>query len=352
MQHDINAFLACDIRASYVVRRSGALEQDLRDDALKFYAEKWTGKFMYEDAYNFLKGKKKWFYDTAQAARKARKEGPLKKTRGGLGNRKETRLRENDSGTEDSGERVPGQKKSRRLLKETAVNDVAMVANHAAIAAEQALYTDRARLHQQSVQIEMGRIATDNLHAEVELLKDDRKIMGMDMSGMSANRVAYFENELVAIAKRQIIRAQRLEAEEGAARIAAIVEKAAAIEAVAAALVEAARPVAAVLTHPVAATAYTDAVDAADRANAARLVREAVGESSAPPDKATDPLVELSDGDEGDDEEEAEHQIAMMKWAEEIDAFASTRGEDEFPDDVDLGFEDTDSTAKTSQDSM
>ena len=102
----------------------------------------------------------------------------MKKTRGGPGNRKETRLRENDSGTEDSGERVPGQKKSRRLLKETAINDAAMVANHGAIAPEQALYTNRARLHQQSVQIEMGRIATDNLHAEVELLKDDRKIMG------------------------------------------------------------------------------------------------------------------------------------------------------------------------------
>ena len=62
-------------------------------------------------------------------------------------------------------------------------------------------------------------------------------------------------NELVAIAKRQIIRAQRLEAEEEAARIAAEVEKAAANEAVAPAFVEAARLVASVLTHRVAATA-------------------------------------------------------------------------------------------------
>ena len=58
MQHDINAFLACDIRASYVVRRSSASRKDLRDDAKKFYVEKWRSKFMYEDAYNFLKGKK------------------------------------------------------------------------------------------------------------------------------------------------------------------------------------------------------------------------------------------------------------------------------------------------------
>ena len=42
----------------------------------------------------------------------------------------------------------------------------------------------------------------------------------------------------------------------------------------------------------------------------------------------------------------------MRKWAEEIDAFAGTMGEDEFPDDVDLGFEDTNSTAETPQDSM
>ena len=71
MQHDINAFLACDIRASYVVRRSGASEKDLRDDALKFYAEKWQSKFIYELAYDFLKGKKKMAiqYDTE------RKEG-------------------------------------------------------------------------------------------------------------------------------------------------------------------------------------------------------------------------------------------------------------------------------------
>ena len=74
MQHDINAFLACDIRASYVVRRSGASEKDLRDDALKFYAEKWRSKFIYELAYDFLKGEKKWLYDTAQSARKGEKE--------------------------------------------------------------------------------------------------------------------------------------------------------------------------------------------------------------------------------------------------------------------------------------
>ena len=121
-----------------------------------------------------------------------------------------------DSGTEDSGEKVPGPKKARRLLKETAANDAAMVANHAAIAAEQAVYTERARLHQVSVDTELGRIAADKHKAEAELLKDDCRIMGLDLSGMSANRVLYFENELVAIAKRQIALAQRFEADKEA----------------------------------------------------------------------------------------------------------------------------------------
>ena len=65
---------------------------------------------------------------------------PVKKTRGGPGNRKEPRMRENDSGTEDSGEKVPGQKKARRLLKETGINEGAISANHAAVAVEQTKY--------------------------------------------------------------------------------------------------------------------------------------------------------------------------------------------------------------------
>ena len=299
----------------------------------------------------------------------------MKISRGGPGNRKEPRMRMDDSGTEDSGEKVPGQKKARRLLKETAANDAAMVANHAAIAAEQAVYTERARLHQVSVDTELGRIAADNHRAEVELLKDDRRIMELDLSGMSATRVAYFENELVAIAKRQIDRAQRLEQDEEAARIAAEVAKAAAIEAVFAAFVEAARlaraaaaaAAAAVSADSVAATAAANVVDAADRANAARLVRAAAGshyeqgESSTPHVESTDPPIELSDGDEGDDEEEeTEDQTTLNIWADEVEAFAATRGEDEFPDDLDLGLDlyedlgtnDNDSSPETSEDSM
>ena len=47
----------------------------------------------------------------------------MKKTRGGPGSREEPRLREDDSGTEVGGEKVPGQNKARRVVKETFGND-------------------------------------------------------------------------------------------------------------------------------------------------------------------------------------------------------------------------------------
>ena len=73
---------------------------------------------MYEDAHNFLKGKKKWLYDTAQSARKGAKETPAKKARGGPGNRKKPRMRMADSGTKDSWEKIPGRSRaSLRPLK-------------------------------------------------------------------------------------------------------------------------------------------------------------------------------------------------------------------------------------------
>ena len=58
MLHDINAFLACDIRASYIVRKSRACELDFKVDAKRFYVERWRKEFCYEGASNFLKGQK------------------------------------------------------------------------------------------------------------------------------------------------------------------------------------------------------------------------------------------------------------------------------------------------------
>ena len=69
----------------------------------------------------------------------------------------------------------------------------------------------------------------------------------------------------------------------------------------------------------------------------------------------------MSDGDKGgDEEEETEDQTALNIWAHEVEAFAATRGEDEFPDDLDLGLDldedfgthDNDSTPESFEDSM
>ena len=69
MLHDLNAFLACDIRASYIQRRSGASEEDFRIDAKLFYVEKWKKDFTFESTYDYLKSKKKWLRDQTQSAR-------------------------------------------------------------------------------------------------------------------------------------------------------------------------------------------------------------------------------------------------------------------------------------------
>lgn len=345
MLHDINMFLAADIKASFVIRRSGASEEDNRVDARKFYVEKWGKEFAFEDAYNVLKAKKKWLVDTVQTLRRENAEenvAPVKKSRGGLGSRKVKKLRMNDTGTEDSGEKVMGQKRARQLLKEQPEIDAATAANHAAIAAEQAKYTDRARLHHLAVESEMERSQADKLMAEVDLLKEDNRIMGLDLNGMPEFRVKYFENEMLAACKRQTLRDARAVTELEDARKAAEVARVATEDAVAAAAVAAASSAAAALTTQSVAAA--DAADAADRANAANLVRNSSDrvplqdESLAPRvDSAEEPL-SLSDGDEGDDETEPQNDV--LRFACEVEAFAATRGEDVGEVDIDIGLPD------------
>ena len=55
MNTEINYFLACDIRASHTVRRSGARLGDFRKDARKFYVEKYKSVFAFEGPYDYLK---------------------------------------------------------------------------------------------------------------------------------------------------------------------------------------------------------------------------------------------------------------------------------------------------------
>ena len=55
MNTEINYFLACDIKATYTVRRSGATEAEFRTDARKFFFEKHTRKFLFEGPHDYLK---------------------------------------------------------------------------------------------------------------------------------------------------------------------------------------------------------------------------------------------------------------------------------------------------------
>ena len=94
---------------------------DFRTDAKRFYVEKWRKDLTYETTYDYLKSKKKLLRDQAQSARgipAKQNEEAGKKRKRGSGYRKKDSIRAEVSGTEDSGEKVPGQKLARRLLKE------------------------------------------------------------------------------------------------------------------------------------------------------------------------------------------------------------------------------------------
>lgn len=357
MLHDINQFLSCDIRATYVERRSGFDEEDMRNDARKFYVEKWGKTFTYEGAYNFLKGKKKWLHDTVQTARRddqELKEGNGKRKRGGMGSRKVPSLRAaEDSGTEDSGEKVLGQKGARLVQKQIAANDALEAANNARIDAKVAEYKDTAALHRQSNDTEIFRIKSENIRSERLEAAEDNRVMVMDLTGLPAWKVEYFEarnrlaaERLLAKMAKDVTDLEDLRAAEEVARVAAAQGAAAAVLAAATAAADALAAAAAGATRAVAASSSpqsvtaTDAADAADRANAARLVRAGVARNSAADMSSgtlaqpSAPRVELCEDEEGDDETLVDDDL--LRFADMVEAFAATRRDDEEEVDTDV----------------
>lgn len=336
VQHDCSMFLSEDIRASHIIAASGETEEDFRNKARKFYAEKHGIPFAFEQAYNFLKGKQKFYIDIAQLARNEHalgKDGnPLAvKRRGGPGSRHEKRKRPADSGTEDEGEKVPGQKLARRLQKEAVAAAAATAENLAAIDAERHKYQERAQLQHRHLDTEKGRQETERVTAEVAMLQHDKEIMMLDLSDMPDFRRAYFENEMMEACERQAARKAKKVADVENARIATE-------DAIAAAIEEAERAAAYAASAEGIAAAL--AADEAERARAQAMARAATGpsiiedHSSAPFGDSTDPLNHLSEGEESEEGEEEEEESELIKWAKVVEAFAAQRGDDTVPGDI------------------
>ena len=341
MLHDLNAFLACDIRASYIIRRSGATVENFRTDAKRFYVEKWRRDFTYETTYDYLKSKKKWLRDQAQSARgiaAEQKEEAGRKRKRGSGYRKKDNIRAEDSGTEDSGEKVPGQKLARRLLKEQTDLLASNVVNDAKIAAEQATFTQQARLHQESIETEQSRITIEMKREEGEREREDNRIMLLDLTGLPDFRIAYFEKQMKAAVDRQTVRDARKVTELVAAQVAAEKARVAAAEALVAANVAADRAAESRLATE--AVVSDDVADAADRANAARLVREDLGPHTVV-DEAAVP-VEVSSDDEDDDDATATSQEELLKFANEVDVMAAAVEDEQEEDFAYLGLPEMD----------
>ena len=322
MNTEINYFLACDIRASFTVRRSGATLVDFRKDARKFYVEKYRGAFAFEGPYDYLKSKKKWLVDTAQHMRKTQQAGLVAgsgaKPKGGPGNRKKPRLRSEDNGTEDSGEKVPGQKKARRLVKEKIELEAANEVNMSAIAAEVAKFTEKARLHQVSTDTERSKLALEILRHEADVLKEDNRVMGLVLTGMSEDEIEYFTLQKKDAIERQAARRAMKVVQLEEARIAAA-------DAVIAAGVAAEMAPSTVRASPVS-VASSDAHDATDRSRARRMVAEAAGLDKVT-EEIPEEMVEVSSDDE-DGDDVVTSQAEMTQFADDVDVWADACEED------------------------
>ena len=322
MNHDINMFLGDYIRASYVIKKSGANEKDCMDDAHIFYAKKHKEEFVYQLPFEYLSGKSKWLLYRAQTLRNEGKLAgpPVKKTApGGPGCRKEKRMRVADTDEEDEGDRVPGQKLARRLAKEGVVNDAAAVKNFEAIAEEQAKCTERSKLHHKSLDLEIRRAAADMLAAQVAQQKEDNMVMRMDLSDMPPTKRAYFEAQIEEICQRQMDRRDKRVADARNARVAAegVVREA-----------QRARDYA---TSPEGLLAAYEAARVAAAAMASTDLQSVEDDPLPPPT----PLMNLGareEEEEVEDKEEGESELEA--FAKLIEAFAAQRGPDTSPDDV------------------
>lgn len=177
---EVGMFMAEDIRASYIEKKSGHSEEDHRLSAHNFYNTKWNKKFEFELCYNFLKGKGKFLIDFVQTLRNdhAAGEGPHAMAKGSVPGGEKKKKRKNDL-SEDEGEKMQGQKLARRLQMEAVAAEAEEMKHKVRIAAEQEKYTKKTEMQQLLFQTEVNG---QQLAQEAE----ENKVMSMDTSHMPA----------------------------------------------------------------------------------------------------------------------------------------------------------------------
>lgn len=96
------------------------------------------------------------------------------------------KIRQSDSEEEVAGDKPPGQKKARRLEKEIVVINAAVATKEAAIAKDITVFTERAKNHAMSVEVEFER-------QRVEQEKLDDEVMRMDLTTLEEYKVPYWQ---------------------------------------------------------------------------------------------------------------------------------------------------------------
>ena len=84
-----------------------------------------------------------------------------------------------DYDTEDGGEKVPGQKKARRLNKEFTKLDACKRVDFAKVASHVAKFQERANIYLRSIEVEELRAKVDLERAEVARDVVDNRVMAM-----------------------------------------------------------------------------------------------------------------------------------------------------------------------------
>ena len=214
----VTKFLACDILSTHTIRKSGATPAMFRADALKYYIKWHRSEFKFETAYDYLKNKPKWLRDIRQhktdgkVAKKKTRSTPLKETE---------KLKASDDEEEVAGEKPPGQKKARRLEKEIVVINATVAIKEAQIAKDIATFTDRAKNHKMSMEVEVERLS-------VKQEKLDDEVMKMDLSGLDEYKVKYWQKRIQEIFERMAARdlqiADAVAAEEAAKTAATLAD--------------------------------------------------------------------------------------------------------------------------------
>ena len=205
----VTKFLSCDVLSSHTIKKSGETPENFKADALKYYLQRHHHDFKFETAYDYLKDKPRWLRDAAQHKQdeKAPKKSRTTPKKAG------EQLRASDSEEEVLGDKPPGQKKARRLEKELVVIDAAVAKKEAEISKDIATFTERAKMHQMTLEVEAER-------QRVEQERSDDEVMRMDLSVIDEDKIPYLQQRINEVYDRQAARVVQKAARVAAANLA------------------------------------------------------------------------------------------------------------------------------------